>query len=173
MSSCQTLPAWGLMQDGECWEQPTLALRIRGTESGLWPTPTASDNRPRATENSTARRVKLGKQVSLEAAVKFWPTPTAASNGPSKVGSKNPRGIHSGNALATAVVWRTPTVNDSKNNGTASQQNRQSPNLNAQVGGPLNPTWVEWLMGWPLEWTDLKPLAMDKFQQWQQQHSGY
>ena len=135
--SCQTLPAWGLMQDGECWEQPTLELRIRGTESGLWPTPTAS------------------------------------SNGPSKVGSKNPRGIHSGNALATAVSWRTPTVNDSKSNGTASQQNRQSPNLNAQVGGPLNPTWVEWLMGWPLEWTDLKPLEMDKFQQWRQQHSGY
>ena len=31
--SCQTLPAWGLMRDGECWEQPTLVLRIRGTES--------------------------------------------------------------------------------------------------------------------------------------------
>ena len=137
MSSCQTLPAWGLMRDGECWEQPTLELRIRGTESGLWPTPTAS------------------------------------SNGPSKVGSKNPRGIHSGNALATAVSWRTPTVNDSKSNGTASQQNRQSPNLNAQVGGPLNPTWVEWLMGWPLEWTDLKPLEMDKFQQWRQQHGEF
>ena len=40
-----------------------------------------------------------------------------------------------------------------------------------QNGGRLNPTWVEWLMGWPLEWTDLKPLEMDKFQQWQQQHS--
>jgi hypothetical protein len=29
-------------------------------------------------------------------------------------------------------------------------------------GGQLNPTWVEWLMGWPLGWTDLKPLATDK-----------
>jgi hypothetical protein len=29
-------------------------------------------------------------------------------------------------------------------------------------GGQLNPTWVEWLMGWTLGWTDLKPLAMDK-----------
>lgn len=42
-----------------------------------------------------------------------------------------------------------------------------------QNGGRLNPTWVEWLMGWPLGWTDLKPLEMDKFQQWQQQHSDY
>ena len=31
-------------------------------------------------------------------------------------------------------------------------------------GGRLNPTWVEWLMGWPLGWTDLEPLEMDKYQ---------
>ena len=32
--------------------------------------------------------------------------------------------------------------------------------LATQGGGRLNPTWVEWLMGWPLKWTaltDLKP----------------
>jgi hypothetical protein len=33
----------------------------------------------------------------------------------------------------------------------------------ASDGGPLNPAWVEWLMGWPLGWTDLKPLATDKY----------
>lgn len=38
------------------------------------------------------------------------------------------------------------------------------------IGGSLNPTWVEWLMGWPLEWTDLQPLATDKFRQWQDSH---
>jgi hypothetical protein len=43
---------------------------------------------------------------------------------------------------------------------------------NAQNGGRLNPTWVEWLMGWPLGWTDLRPLETDRFQQWQQQHGG-
>ncbi len=24
-------------------------------------------------------------------------------------------------------------------------------------GGKLNPTWVEWLMGYPTQWTDLNP----------------
>ena len=24
------------------------------------------------------------------------------------------------------------------------------------IGGKLNPTWVEWLMGFPAGWTDLK-----------------
>ena len=40
-------------------------------------------------------------------------------------------------------------------------------------GGQLNPPWVEWLMGWPIGWTDLKPLETDKYRQWQQQHSGF
>jgi len=30
----------------------------------------------------------------------------------------------------------------------------------------MNPAWVEWLMGWPLGWTDLQPLEMAKFRQW-------
>ena len=38
-------------------------------------------------------------------------------------------------------------------------------------GGQLNPDWEEWLMGWPIGHTALKPLEMAKFQEWQQQHS--
>ena len=34
--------------------------------------------------------------------------------------------------------------------------------MGAGNNGKLNPMWVEWLMGWPLGWTDLKPLEMDK-----------
>ena len=45
--------------------------------------------------------------------------------------------------------------------------------MTAGSGGQLNPTWVEWLMGWPLEWTALKPLATAKFLQWRQLHSGF
>ena len=33
----ETWPQWGLMRDGECWEQRTLEQTIRGTESGLSP----------------------------------------------------------------------------------------------------------------------------------------
>lgn len=48
------------------------------------------------------------------------------------------------------------------------------PNCRAFVrvfGKPL-PSNQEWLMGWPIGHTDLKPLAMDKFQSWRQQHGG-
>ena len=35
----ETWPRWGLMRDGECWEQQTLVQNIKGIESGLSPTP--------------------------------------------------------------------------------------------------------------------------------------
>jgi len=34
----------------------------------------------------------------------------------------------------------------------------------------LNPDWVEWLMGWPIGWTDSKRLGMVKFRQWWRMH---
>jgi len=40
-----------------------------------------------------------------------------------------------------------------------------------QGRGRLNPEWIEWLMGWPINWTELKPLAMARFHEWQRQHS--
>jgi hypothetical protein len=44
-------------------------------------------------------------------------------------------------------------------------------NLNDQIGGQLNPPWVEWLMGWPIGWTDLRPLETDRFHKWPNSHS--
>ena len=30
----------------------------------------------------------------------------------------------------------------------------------------LNPDWTEWLMGWPIGWTSLKPLSKEEFIKW-------
>ncbi len=75
-----------------------------------------------------------------------------------------------GRSLAAAVMYPTPTCQDAKNNGSQSQQLRKTPPLNAVIGGPLNPEFVEWLMGWPIGWTALEPLATDKFRQWLRSH---
>ncbi len=76
--------------------------------------------------------------------------------------------------------WPTPTASDSNKWSNESLRERQikgrQVRLNTAVspeggsGGRLNPDWVEWLMGWPIGWTDLKPLAMDKFQKWREAH---
>ena len=113
--SLQTWPRWGLMQNGECFQQPMWEQTISEKEYGL-----------------------LHKQI--------WPTPVARDY--KDTGTKE--------AL------------------TKAKSNRQSPGvaliIGAELGGSLNPAFSEWLMGWPLEWTDLKPLETDKYQKWQQQH---
>jgi hypothetical protein len=39
-----------------------------------------------------------------------------------------------------------------------------------RLGGPLNPQWAEWFMGWPIGWTELKPLETGRFQAWLDWH---
>ena len=96
----------------------------------------------------------------------IWPTPIASGGG-GGTNLNNPRGIHQGNPLASAVKlslgkWPTPTAHMAKETNAPSEALRNEPSMASRVGGQLNPTWVEWLMGWPLGWTDLKPLEMDK-----------
>jgi hypothetical protein len=73
-------------------------------------------------------------------------------------------------------LWATPTRCDYKGcTGTANFQSRkkQFQDLTGgQVTGTIypNPTTYEAMMGWPLGWTDLKPLETDKSHCVQQQH---
>ena len=39
------------------------------------------------------------------------------------------------------------------------------------TGGRTTPAHWEWLMGWPIGWSALEPLATDRFQRWQHSHS--
>ena len=71
-------------------------------------------------------------------------------------------------AICRPKQYPTPTAQDAKNNGGGSQMDRNTPPLNAEVGGRLNPDWVEWLMGWPIGWTSLGPLNPQTFQEWLQ-----
>jgi hypothetical protein len=121
--------------------------------------------------------------TALADAVKMWPTPT--TNDSVGAGYQRANGNHyftlPGAVGATKHLppemeekrmktWPTPTAQDAKNNGAPAQMERNTKPLNAEVGGSLNPTWVEWLMGWPLGWTDCAASAMAKFQPWCHSH---
>lgn len=54
--------------------------------------------------------------------------------------------------------------------GSKNWVRQEDPDL---ASGQLNPEWVEWLMGWPIGWTELGPLEMDRFHEWQQQHGSF
>jgi hypothetical protein len=78
--------------------------------------------------------------------------------------------------VKTMHNWPTPTAHNAKETNAPSEANRNTPTLANQVGGKLNPTWTEWLMGWPLNWTSLGELKNDNFERWAQgcatSHSG-
>jgi hypothetical protein len=139
----KTWPQWGLMRDGECWEQQTLAQTISATAFGLLLNPMENQSPPPPR----------------------WTTPTAhmskESNSPSEHRRNTP-------TLTAQVNWPTPRTAgmcggtgswDLLKKNTTIEEARA---MGAGNGGKLNPMWVEWLMGWPVGWTDLKPLEMDK-----------
>lgn len=86
----------------------------------------------------------------------LWPTPAArdwrGSNSAESI-CKSLKREKNGflGQLPNAVLWTTPCAADAK--GSHGGGNRRS--LRTDVGGQLNPTWVEWLMGFPIGWTDL------------------
>ena len=116
----------------------------------LWATPKAGDAIIGATARTSERSPE--KTTHLAAQVHIFPTPTVCGNYNRRGASSN-----SQDGLATCVrkLLPTPTANDAKNNGTASQQNRNSAALNVVAGGSLNPDWVEVLMGFPRGWTEI------------------
>ena len=62
----------------------------------------------------------------------------------------------------------TPTTK-ANYSGKSMQKWKCCRNFVAVFGTPT-PNNQEFLMGWPLGWTDLQPLGMDKFQQWLRSH---
>ena len=152
----------------------------------MWPTPTVDGNYNRKGLSKTSGD-------GLATAVKMWPTPdTQNHRDGSKMRKDNnlDQGGRHGVSLHHAVyhtekMWPTPTKSDHKGSGPtmvrkdgklrgdrldyATERNSDG----SPTGGQLNPTWVEWLMGWPLGWTDLKPLEMARFREWLQQHGEF
>lgn len=90
-----------------------------------------------------------------------WATPTAAE-------SRGTTGGNQGRNLRRDVkMWPTPTARDWKNS-VGSDVGRHTDTLahracKNQGSGQLNPTWVEWLMGYPLGVTELSAWALAWF----------
>jgi hypothetical protein len=148
--SLETLPKWGMTANGLLWELPMLARHTKGTESGLWRTPDTGGggNQKQLSEGKTHRASGHAIQIRLSDQVRnphLWPI------------------IKTSNIPQGLIKWGTPKAQDSRH----ALWDRNKGNLGEQVsglhnGGKLNPLWTEWLMGWPIGWSLLKPLETDK-----------
>jgi hypothetical protein len=117
-------------------------LHTEETEFGLWLTPTAverwatDETEIVTTSNGTPRRkYKNGKTSSLgltQQVAWMWPTPASQSGG-------GCHGLGGGSG------------NTKKLRGMVGEEVGKQ-----MASGSLNPNWVEWLMGYPIGWTDLE-----------------
>jgi len=148
----------------------------------MWPTPIAhagSNRRKKPTPPQAAG--KAGMQLAAAVNMRF-PTPRAED-------SQCAGGHREKDDTLYGAICRpkesnkfgTPRASDAKGLGPIGSKSHShmlekgllcAQTATIETGGSLNPTWVEWLMGWPLGWTDLKPLATGKFRQWLRSHGG-
>jgi len=95
----------------------------------------------------------------------YLPTPTANEYGTSNNGNPGDsrteyatKGKMSLSTMARRNVWATPTAMEGGVSHGPKKQGGEK--LTTQVGGKLNPQWVEWLMNYPTGWTELSVWAM-------------
>jgi hypothetical protein len=185
-------PRWGMMRNGECWAlpMPSFLQVIRRyittaieSSSLRCPTPTVHGNYNRKGASETSgdglatwarkcptpnvpnggRRVSSGAKIGSSGLTAYWN------------GKKQQVGLEQWCHWAQKVP--TPTAMNAtggaamcKWGGSGARKKLKEVFTDKEINGPLNPPWVEWLMGWPEGWTDLAPLETAKFQQWLDSH---
>jgi hypothetical protein len=145
----------------------------------MWPTPRAGN--PGSRPNGKGGKI-LAEEVKK---TQMWPTPCTrdykGANAPEGLTRKDgksridqpPNAVAHG-GTSTRQTYPTPRCFMHKDALTDRGKSNLGEVINQQEGmtitGQLSPDWVEWLMGWPIGWTDLKPLAMDRFRLWLRLH---
>jgi hypothetical protein len=154
-SEGQTMIMRKKVEDGVLTEEEAMAmmngvtLRPPRMKQWMWPTPTAV-SRPNEGNIRMLRKKVMSGEISREEAEQMvgkdvfeqqgkvqkmmWPTPTSRDGKGGYIGGRVRNGKVSRDTLDVTVQHT-----DNKN----------------KTGGTLNPTWVEWLMGYPKGWTDL------------------
>jgi hypothetical protein len=142
--SLVNLPPSGTTRNGVLFLRLPWEPITAETVSSSWPTPTTMDYLPARSEEALRRQMD--------------------NNRPGRTGAPTLK-----DAVGHPDRWPTPTARDFKGAAGFKNEKRNLSDLTylAQVrsgtrtgqdgnGGSLNPTWVEWLMGFPPGWTDLK-----------------
>lgn len=159
------------------------------SQAQSWPTPRTISGGGESAE----RKKELGRDDSgggdLQAAVQNWQTPTVVDA--KERAYQVADGVKYPTLVGQARTFPTPNARDGKGSDLSSrhggaslshfvetgQRSHQAPVI-PKPGGKssketrrLNPRFVEWLMGWPLGWTDLGSAATESFRSWQRSHS--
>ena len=161
--------------------QTNLATEAR---QGTWPTPVADD-----TGNRQKKYAQGGTPLSMASG--NWPTPTATEreNDTTATPSEATLERFQKGEIARVRKTRAPTLTSAVQQGEAwatsqhgplaqampthgSKSSESDPTSPRPSPKRLNSNFVAWIMGVPIGWTSLKPLATESYQQWWQSFSG-
>jgi hypothetical protein len=150
-----TLPKSGTMRNGRIYAPPMSERPTEGKGSGLWATPAAAD----AVGSHGGGQGRSLRTDIYNWKRNLWPTPTGHDGRDSASPSAIRR--HSPGLGVVAQMFPTPTKADGERSSLQYPGNHNPTLLGAVKqdqlpgNGSLNPVFVEWLMGYPLGWTDL------------------
>lgn len=156
---------------GQCLSKPRARVRTTSeTVSGLWPTLRASDGEK---GGPNMRFGAGGYPLPTMAAKSTWLTPSASEDAAGTVNGKMQRML---THQAKAAMWATPAAQEPGGTAAAALERKRRALANgSQIGisltalsfqvqtqngqldrtekpGQLNPEFVCWLMGYPIEW---------------------
>jgi hypothetical protein len=132
----------GSMRSGVVYRRRAPVRRIYATASGSWPTPrSCTAMGATITQEAVEKAPSRFPNLETVVAMRQWPTPQAFDC-KGTIGGED---------------WK---------HRNATREKGPKSSLTEAIGGSLNPPWVEWLMGWPIGWTALEPLATESFQRW-------
>jgi hypothetical protein len=129
----QTWPRSGMTRNGTAFQLQPLAPLTAVTGSGLLPTPDTGASLNGNGRRGVSSNPKHQSGRNLDAMARFGTWPDAEHR--TKDG-----------------LWTTPAADDTGHRKARYAQGGSA--LSMQAGGRLNPEWIEWLMGFPIKWSD-------------------
>lgn len=134
---------------------------LRTEVRAQWATPIGSDFR--SGKASAETMSKNARPLREQVVSGNWPTPNATDfKGPGNRRSPDKIRDSTDDDLPSRVAaernWPTPTASEGANRNTA----RCPSHDEGEVGGSLNPVWVEMLMGFPPGWTEVSRQDQEK-----------
>lgn len=159
-----------LKREAEFWQTPSvgdttgghtsrskdrIAEPLLNRQAQQWPTPQARDHRSGEASQETAEK---NARPLNEAALRWWPTPAAERDGntPESHLARKPGRTVVTNLDVMAECLSGPQLQTTAPHGPPPSNERRT----------LNPRFVEWLMGFPIGWTDCAPSETESFRTW-------
>lgn len=154
--STMTYDQWVTALRRVCLQRKKSVRRIAASASSSWLTPRANESSERQETFLKRHGDRTDKaHGSLTSQVKAWPTPTARD----WKDSPGMKDRETGQISLPNMAFRSGHQHqDVMSNGGMSQMR-------------LNPLFTEWLMGWPIGWTDFAPVGTVWCHWWQRMHS--